>query len=184
MKAKRLIASSAASLMSSAGAGQRITLDVERELLAVARSIPVVGHQHDEARLRQEVVVPAIRDRVAPHVRVPAVDEDEERILLRLVEVRRQRDEVVDAAAVAAREPELAQRLPVDRLGGLGCERGQERAVAGGRIDADDLDRPDRALPVGERDRRRSSEGICRFVYTPCGASTASFAGTARRGTA
>ena len=91
---------------------------------------------------------------------MPAVDEDEQRILLRLVEARRERDEVVDSAAVASGEPELAQWLPVDRLGRLRRERREERAAAGRRIDADDLGRPDRALPVGERDRRRASRGI------------------------
>ena len=51
--------------------------------------------------------------------------QNEERILLRGIEVRRQDDHVVNALAVFVREPEVLRRLPVELLRLLDVEVGQ-----------------------------------------------------------
>ncbi len=75
----------------------------------------------------------------------------EQRVLLALVEGRRQRQHVVDSFA-AALEPEMTQRRPVDLRGLLGVHSGEGfgRALAG--LETEDLRRTDRRLPGREQD--------------------------------
>src|SRR5688500_15765123 len=82
------------------------------------------------------------------------MNDDEERILRRRIEVRRPRDEVMDARAARTREPELFQRPPVDRRRALAVEAGQRRPFAGGVIDSSDLRWVDCAFPAGDDDGR------------------------------
>ena len=82
---------------------QRIALDGARELLAEAGGAGVVGEQQHVAGRREQVIVPADEELVAPHAVRPAMDHDEQRILLRRVEPRRPHQETVDALAAAAR---------------------------------------------------------------------------------
>ena len=165
--------------------GERIAGDVERELLAVPRGAAVVGHQDDETRLRQEMVVPAIGYRVAPHVGVAAMNQNEERVLLALVKVRGEGDEVVDAAAIATGEPEFAQRLPVNDRGCRGRKRREESAFAGGRIDTNDLRRPDGAFPIGKgAGGCAARRAFARWCRRPAVASTTSLVAPPATGTA
>ena len=148
---------------------QRIVLDRLRELLAVAGRAAVVGHQHHVAGLRQQVIVPAQRDRVAPHVRGAAVHEDEERVLLVRIEVLRQRDHVVDAHAVLVREPEVLERLPVERGRLLDVEVRQvaarlRRPDRCGRLPADrsrfPIGRPSPSTATSPRSRDRCTRRV------------------------
>src|SRR5256714_5520792 len=127
---------------------ERIELNVLRELLAVTGRSSVVSHQHHIARRAEEVWIPAQAKVVGPHVGGAAVDENEQRILLRRVEVGGQRHEAVDLLAATVGEPELAQRLPVDLSDAIVGEVRQRRPLPGVEIDAADLSRMHRALPV------------------------------------
>ena len=53
---------------------QGIALNVAREALAVTGGAQVIGEQHHEAGLSQEMVVPAAGDGVAPHAGVAPMD--------------------------------------------------------------------------------------------------------------
>ena len=136
---------------------QGIAENVERELLAVAGRAAVVGGHDDEPRMREQVIVPAIGNRIAPRTGESAVHQHQQRILLRLVELRRQRDVAVNAPAVPPGEPEIAKRQPVDRRGLRGIERRQELPFFRCGIDPYDLDRVDGTFPVGHQQRRRSA---------------------------
>src|SRR5689334_9317695 len=92
--------------------------------------------------------IPAQAKVVGPHVGGAAVDEDEQRILLRRVEVGRQRHEAVDLLAATVGEPEFAQRLPVDLRDAIVGEVSERRPLAGIEIDAPNLSWMHRALPV------------------------------------
>src|SRR5689334_5645967 len=127
---------------------ERIELDVLREFLAVAGRSSVVSHQHDVTRRAEQVRIPAQAKVVGPHVGGAAVDEDEQRILLRRVEVGRQRHETVNLLAATVGEPEFAQRLPVDLRDAIVGEVSERRPLAGGEVDAPNLSRMNRALPV------------------------------------
>ncbi|HJP60846.1 MAG TPA: hypothetical protein VJ865_12640, partial [Gemmatimonadaceae bacterium] len=73
------------------------------------------------------------------------MDQHEQRILLRRVEVGRQRVEAVDALAAAVVEPEFAQRLEVDLRNLVIGEVRQRRPLAGVDVDATNLRRMHRA---------------------------------------
>src|SRR5262245_43853257 len=104
---------------------ERVELNLLRELFAESRRAGVIGQQHNIAGSRQQVIVPAQEELIAPHRMRAAVDDDEEWILFVLVEVGRQRDHAVDLLAAAAREGEMAERLPVNLRGAFGVETGQ-----------------------------------------------------------
>src|SRR5688572_29881136 len=82
---------------------QRIALYRLRVRLPEAGGSRVVGEKDDVPRSGEEMVVPAHEELIAPHRMRAAVNQDEQRVLARSVELRGQRDEVVDAPAGAAR---------------------------------------------------------------------------------
>src|SRR2546423_11848275 len=93
--------------------------------------------------------IPAQTEVVGPHVGGAAMDENEQRILLRGIEVGRHRHEAVDLLAATVGEPEFAQRLPVDLRDAIVGEVRQRRPLATVEIDAPDLSRMDGGLPGG-----------------------------------
>ncbi len=133
---------------------ERVAFDVLRELLAVAGRARVIGEQQDVAGLGQQVIVPAQGNLIAPLPGRPAVDEDEQRILVRLHEGRRLDDHVVDLPAALAREPEVLGRQPVDALGVADVEVRQVGELLPDGIDAHDLGGIDRAAPLRDEQGR------------------------------
>src|SRR3982750_1193859 len=159
---------------------ERIELNVLREFLAVAGGSPVVRHEHDVARRPKKVRIPAKTEIIRPHVGGAAMDQHEQRILLRRVEVGRQRVETVDALAATVVEPEFAQRLEVDLRDAIVGEVRQRRPLAGVEVDSSHLSWMNRALPVGHyyrsgrdagwgmRDGGSNAEAsICTRVHCP-----------------
>src|SRR6266542_363750 len=138
---------------------ERIKLDVLRNLLAVARRAPVVGHQDHVTPPggAQEMRIPAQAKVVGPHVGRTAMDQHEQRIAAARVESRRHCVEAVNAFATGRCKPELAQRLPVDLCRPVSVELRQYGPVPRGRIDPDDLGWIRRTLP-----HRRHLDGVAR----------------------
>ena len=137
------------------GPAQRIELDRLREGLAKPGRARVVGQEDDIARLGQQVIVPTGKKLVAPHCVRPAVNQDEEGIALLFIESRREGQHTVDPFAAFAGEPEMAERLPVDPGDTLGVEAGEWPVLTAlpRQVEANNLGRADRALPIGDKDR-------------------------------
>ena len=132
---------------------ERIELDRACEALAEAGRSRVVGQEDDVAGTRQQMIVPAQRDLIAPHAGGAPVDLDQERIFPARVECRRPHDHAVDGSAARVREPEVLGRLPIELGGPCRRELREPHVVRGNRIDPDHLGGVDRARPVRHEDR-------------------------------